>query len=131
MTENSTPHGSGDMDANFSINDLVDALNAEQPNAEAKMKMTIAELFPAFKAALGRGVPPKQLTELMTTKGLRLHHASFRKLWNDEIKRRNANGETVYCNTCGAPLNSERDGHVPDTHSFGESDDMVINGGGQ
>ena len=131
MSNNSALHESGDMDAHFSIDDLVDALNAERPNAEAKIRMTFAELFPAFKAALGRGVPSKQLIELMTTKGLRLHHASFRKLWNDEIKRRNANGETVYCDTCGAPLNSERDGHVPDAHSFSESDDKVVDGGVQ
>jgi hypothetical protein len=122
---------SGDSDANFSIYDLINALNVEQPNEEAKIKMAFAKAFSALRAAHDRGLPPKQLIELMAKYGLKLHHASFRKLWQDEVKRRDANGELVCCDACGALRNPERDANAPDERPLDESDDMIVDGGGQ
>jgi hypothetical protein len=119
---------SGNLDANFSIDDLINALNAEQPNEEAKIKVAFGKLFPALKAANDRGSSTKQLIELMAKLGLKLHHASFRKLWRDEVKRRNANGEIVSCDACGALLTPERDGNTPDARILDESDEMVTEG---
>lgn len=84
--------------------ELIDALNAMMPDAEAQMALDFAEIFLPVKAAKDRGVPSRQIVEGLKKKWPDLHHATFRKLLNAELAARNERGERICCLACGAEL---------------------------
>jgi len=126
--EEPSPQKSGDIDGKFSIDDLIDALNAAQPDDATKLKLAFAKAFPALKAAAERHVDQKRLIELFNKSGHKAHHKTFAKLWANEVARRNTNGEIVCCDACGTPLHPAQEGAARDADSLGESDGIVAEG---
>jgi hypothetical protein len=95
--------------------ELIEALDAMKPDAEAQMAIDFAEIFLPVKAAKERGVPPRQIIEGLKKKWPDLHHATFRKLFNAELAARDENGERVCCVTCGQSLHAKEQHHTEES----------------
>lgn len=95
--------------------ELIEAIDAMMPDAEAQMAMDFAEIFLAVKAAKDRGVPTRQIIESLKKKWPDLHHATFRKLFHAELAVRNERGERMCCIACSQPLHAKEQNHAEES----------------
>jgi hypothetical protein len=86
------------------IDDMIEALDALQPDETTVAAMRIAELFPALIRAKERSNTTHQILTLLGELGLSLHPKKFQKLFNAELKVRNERGERYRCTTCRQSL---------------------------
>ena len=80
------------------------ALQKEQVGTKHKKETDIAEAFPTIEQHLVRKVPVKVALEMFNLAyGHKIHPPRFRKMLEDERKRRAGLGEVVACSVCGQP----------------------------
>lgn len=96
-----------------SIEDMMNALDALQPDETTVAAMRIAELFPALIRAKMRSNTTQQILALLGDLGLSLHPKKFQKLFNAELRNRNERGERYCCTACHQQLPSGR--HVAES----------------
>jgi len=70
--------------------DIVQALNALQPNSRTLRSELFTEHFPRIEAALGRCVTQTAVRKALAAAGLKLSAATFKKLLDIERQRRNS-----------------------------------------
>lgn len=83
---------------------MVTSLGALQPSEERSRADTIAELYPAIRHAMSRGVTAKAIMADLQRNGLKLHPARFKELMAAEAALRDEKGERLHCLTCQAVL---------------------------
>lgn len=86
------------------LDELQAAINAMQPGKLQQKAQLFKQLYPTIEAALSRGVPQKELTELLKQMGLALSVGGFRSLLDAERKRRTEEGDLVCCPHCRSTL---------------------------
>ena len=83
------------------------SLETAAVNGKHKKDADFAEAYPTMEQHLARKVPQKVVLEKFNTAyGHTLHPPAFRKLLDEERKRREENGEVVACPACGQQLPS-------------------------
>jgi hypothetical protein len=92
-----------------SVEDMIAALEALAPEADAVAAVRIAELFPTIVKAKQRAASKQQILVLLSGMGLALHPKKFDKLYNAELKARNDLGERYCCIACGQRLHIGQD----------------------
>jgi hypothetical protein len=113
----------------INLDEIIDAINAMALDEDAKMAIEFAEMFPAIASAKARGIPDKQIIEGLKSKWrVTLHHATFRKLWDVELKVRNERAECVICMTCNQPLRSKNDSDASEDVALSEVNDQTAGG---
>lgn len=74
-------------------------------NGKHKKGADFAEAYPTMEQHLARKVPQKVVLEKFNTAyGHTLHPPGFRKMLDEERKRREGSGEVVACSACGQQL---------------------------
>ena len=111
-----------------SMLELIGALNAMMPDAEAQMAMDFVKMLPAIEAAKARGVPAKLIIESLKKKWPDLHHATFRKRLDAAQKTRIERGELICCDKCGQPLKLTDHNNAGDEVSMPEANNQVLGG---
>ena len=86
------------------VDEIIAAINAMTLDTDAQMVSAFSKIFPAAAAAIARGHSPQELLKLLEKMGMRLHHATLRKLFAAELKLHNEQGKRVCCSTCRQPL---------------------------
>lgn len=90
-----------------SVEDMITALDALVPEADAVAALRFAELFPAIVKAKQRAATKQQILTLLAEMGLTLHPRKFDALYNAEMELRNNLGERYCCIACGQPLRAK------------------------
>ncbi|OOG51257.1 hypothetical protein [Rhodanobacter sp. C01] len=81
------------------------SLETAAVNGKHKKDADFAEAYPTMEQHLARKVPQKVVLEKFNTAyGHTLHPLGFRKMLDEERKRRDGCGEVVACSACGQPL---------------------------
>jgi hypothetical protein len=104
----STPHSFTEVDKNASrLMIFGQSLEKASVNGKHKKNADFAEAYPTMEQHLARKVPQKVVLEKFNeTYGHALYPPGFRKMLDEERKRREESGEVVGCPACGQQLPS-------------------------
>lgn len=84
--------------------DLLKALDGLQPCERHSNVALFAAAYPGIEQAIARGVTQKAIILELQRFNLKLHPARFKEMLFAERQMRDASGNRVYCETCGANL---------------------------
>lgn len=94
------------------LDDIALGLDFLEPDEETKLRSKYARIHPNVASAVARGIPQRQILELLKAKGFDFHHATFAKLFRTEQVVRDEQGERICCVTCGQLLVAKDSGHT-------------------
>lgn len=102
-----------------SVEDMITALEALEPDSDTVRAMLFGQLFPIIVRKKAENCSDQQILVCLAKLGLPLHTKTYAKLCNAELKARNELGERMCCVTCGQPL------HVKEQRPAEESTSLV------
>jgi hypothetical protein len=73
-------------DSHASPEAVISAISALQPK-KAHVTEVFAEIFPALREAIKRGVARKEILRELSTNGIKLNAASFKRLFDAEVQK--------------------------------------------
>jgi hypothetical protein len=101
---------------NVPVNDvagtLCEALDAMQPCEKRSHATRFSEVYPAVEHAISRGVTQKSVLAELQRFGLKLHPTRFKAMLDIERQQRDASGNRVCCDRCGAFLRASASHHA-------------------
>lgn len=101
----SNPNKLGEIDNASRLMKFTKSLEQAAPSGKHQKQTDFAEAYPTMEQHLAHKMSQKVMLEKFNeTYGHTLHPPAFRKMLDEERKRRSGSGEVVACPTCGQQL---------------------------